>query len=52
MKGKTALDEAHGYDAGGNVTNIWSSTPNGVDLRYEFDAPSRITNVLSGGLAR
>ncbi len=37
------------YDANGNVSNIWSSTPNGVNLAYGYDPLSRLTNVLANG---
>jgi len=36
------------YDANGNVTNLWSSTPNGVANSYQFDALNRLTNVSAG----
>jgi RHS repeat-associated protein len=37
------------YDANGNVTDIWSSTPGGANLHYDYDPLNRITNVLSAG---
>jgi len=37
------------YDANGNVTNIWSSPSNGVNLAYSYDPLSRLTNVLANG---
>lgn len=37
------------YDALGSVTNIWSSTANGVNLAYTYDPLGRITNVLANG---
>jgi RHS repeat-associated protein len=32
----------YAYDANGNVTNILSSDPNGVDVGYEYDALNRL----------
>jgi RHS repeat-associated protein len=37
------------YDEAGNVADLWSSTPNGVNLHYDYDPLNRLTNVLSGG---
>jgi len=37
------------YDVNGAVTNIWSSTANGVNLAYGYDPLSRLTNVLANG---
>ena len=39
------------YDANGNVTNLWSSTVNGVNLAYSYDPLNRLTNVLANGNA-
>ncbi len=41
----------YAYNANGSVTNIWSSTTSGVNLRYGYDSLSRITNVLANGNA-
>ena len=41
----------YGYDANGNVTSIGSSTGNGVTNQYQYDALSRLTNVLANGTA-
>lgn len=40
---------SYGYDADGNVTNMSSSTANGVAVAYGYDALNRLTNVLSHG---
>jgi YD repeat-containing protein len=34
------------YDANGNVTNVWSSTTNGVSLAYSYDPLSWLINVV------
>jgi RHS repeat-associated protein len=39
------------YDANGNLTNLWSSTANGVNLVYSYDPLSRLTNVVANGNA-
>jgi RHS repeat-associated protein len=39
----------YGYDFAGTVTNIESSSVNGVNLTYEYDILGRITNVLASG---
>ena len=39
----------YGYDANGNVTNLWSGYANGVNLAYGYDPLNRLTNVLSHG---
>ena len=39
----------YGYDANGNVTNIWAT--NGVNLAYSYDPLNRLTNVLANGNA-
>src|SRR5262249_9414159 len=36
-------------DANGAVTNIWSSSTNGVNLGYELDAQSRVQTVTANG---
>jgi RHS repeat-associated protein len=41
----------YSYDANGNVTNIWSSTVNGVNVAYSYDPLNRLTNVLANGSA-
>ena len=38
------------YDLNGNVTNIWSATPNGVNLFYQLDALNRLINVYDHGV--
>lgn len=38
------------YDVNGDVTNIASTTPNGVSLRYAYDPLGRLTNVLDNGI--
>jgi RHS repeat-associated protein len=35
----------YGYDADGNVTNLWSGTAGGVNLAYRYDPLNRLTNV-------
>jgi YD repeat-containing protein len=35
----------YGYDANGNVTNLWSGTAGGVNLAYRYDPLNRLTNV-------
>jgi RHS repeat-associated protein len=47
--GLLAIGLGYAYDANGNVSNIWSSTPGGVNLQYSYDPLNRITNVLAGG---
>ena len=37
------------YDADGNVTNLWSSTANGVTNVYQYDPLNRLTNVVANG---
>ncbi len=39
----------YSYDANGNVTNLWSSTVNGVTNNYQYDALNRLTNVKADG---
>ena len=39
------------YDSNGNVTNLWSSTANGVTNNYQYDALNRLTNVKADGSA-
>ena len=39
------------YDAGGNLTGLWSGSANGVTNFYQYDALSRLTNVLANGNA-
>ncbi len=34
------------YDANGNLTNLWSSTANGMTNVYQYDALNRLTNVV------
>jgi RHS repeat-associated protein len=41
----------YAYDPNGNVTNISSGTPNGVNLIYAYDPLNRLTNVLANGNA-
>jgi len=47
-----AVGELHyRYDEAGNLTNLWSSTANGVNVRYGYDSLNRlkaVTNVVSG----
>jgi hypothetical protein len=33
----------YGYDANGNVMNLWSSTASGVNLAYRYDPLNRLT---------
>ena len=35
----------YGYYVNGNLTNLWSSTANGVTNVYQYDALNRLTNV-------
>jgi len=37
------------YDSLGTLTNLWSSTLNGVTNVYQYDLLGRLTNVLAGG---
>jgi RHS repeat-associated protein len=39
------------YDANGNVLTIKSSTSNGTDLTYQYDALNRLTNVIDARLS-
>jgi RHS repeat-associated protein len=39
------------YDNTGSLTNLWSSSPNGVNLAYAYDSLGRLTNVLANGNA-
>ena len=39
----------YGYDANGNVTNLWSNSANGVTDTYQYDPLNRLTNVLANG---
>jgi RHS repeat-associated protein len=39
------------FDGKGTLTNLWSSTSGGVTNVYQYDALSRLTNVLAGGSA-
>jgi RHS repeat-associated protein len=41
----------YGYDANGNQTNLFSVTPNGVSIAYQYDALNRITNVIDNRLS-
>lgn len=41
----------YAYDPNGNVTNISSGTPNGVNLIYVYDPLNRLTNVIANGNA-
>jgi len=34
------------YDGNGNLTNLWSSSSNGVTNVYQYDALNRLTNVI------
>jgi RHS repeat-associated protein len=47
--GGTNVALSYAYDANGDVTNIWSSSMNGVNLAYVYDSLSRLTNVLANG---
>lgn len=49
--GGLVVSLSYAYDLNGNVTNIWSSTTGGVNLRYDYDPLNRITNVLANGTA-
>jgi RHS repeat-associated protein len=42
----------YGYDAGGNLTNVVSSSPNGTVLAYEHDELSRLSAVNDARLGR
>ncbi len=39
----------YGYDALGSLTNLWSSTANGVSNAYQYDLLGRLTNVVANG---
>jgi RHS repeat-associated protein len=39
----------YGYDTTGLLTNLWSSTVNGVTNAYQYDILGRLTNVVAGG---
>src|SRR5207249_3218988 len=41
----------YAMDANGNITNVWSSTANGVNLVFQLDALNRLTNVLASAAA-
>ncbi|HLX69591.1 MAG TPA: LamG-like jellyroll fold domain-containing protein [Verrucomicrobiae bacterium] len=41
----------YAYDADGNLTNLWSSTANGVANVYQYDALNRLTSVLANDSA-
>jgi RHS repeat-associated protein len=45
--GGPAVSLSYALDPNGNVTNLWSDTPNGVNLAYALDSLSRITNVVA-----
>ena len=47
--GGPTISLSYAYDLNGNVTNIWSSSTNGVNLVYQLDALNRITNVIANG---
>jgi RHS repeat-associated protein len=36
-------------DANGNVTNLWSDTPNGINLVYDYDPLNRLKTVHASG---
>lgn len=40
----------YGYDRNGNLTNLLSSTPNGVSIAYQYDALNRVTNAVDNRL--
>jgi RHS repeat-associated protein len=46
LTGGPTLALNYGYDTGGNLTNLWSISANGVTNFYQYDALSRLTNVL------
>jgi RHS repeat-associated protein len=37
------------YDSNGNLTNLWSSTANGVTNVYQYDPLNRLTSVVANG---
>lgn len=39
------------FDGNGNLTNLWSSTANGVTNLFQYDPLDRLTNVLANGSA-
>ena len=39
------------YDLLGSLTNLWSSTANGVSNAYQYDLLGRLTNVLANASA-
>ena len=39
----------YSYDVNGNLTNLWSGSPGGVNLVYQYDLLNRLTNVLANG---
>ena len=47
--GGPAISLRYGYDLAGTVTNIESSTANGVNLAYQYDILGRLTNVIANG---
>jgi RHS repeat-associated protein len=42
----------YAYDSNGNLTNILSSDPNGVDAEYEYDALNRLSAVNDAKVGR
>ena len=46
--GGPAVALNYGYDPLGSLTNLWSSTANGVTNVYRYDLLGRLTNVLAG----
>lgn len=47
--GQSPVKLNYGYDAFGSLTNLYSSTANGVSNAYQMDVLGRITNVLVNG---
>lgn len=43
------LNLNYGYNANGEISNIWSSTTGGINLKYTYDSLNRLTNVLANG---
>jgi RHS repeat-associated protein len=49
FNGGPTLSLSYTNDANGNVTDIASSSTNGVNLHYDLDGQNRVTNVLANG---
>jgi RHS repeat-associated protein len=48
-KGGPMISLNYRYDSLGSITNLWSSTANGVTNCYQYDVLGRLTNVFANG---